>query len=279
MKLRTLASNYAAALLTVSLAACGVTEADNDPLVGNWQITVPGDYEATVQFTAARTFAVADADFRFEDCSTESGTWRTEAGVLSLEFTLSNGAPVSETVDVPYDLSGNTLTLNWVGEDPEILTRTDGAPDCAGYGWPPRTAADLASDHEYVVSFSPGHEQTGVPPTTQIALQLAAGIPFASSEVYVELFGIPNDQENCRMDLSGFQCGGLSSYDSFLLLYGVVNDDPATGEIVFGSSAIQSDRSVTITPERPLISGITYVVHVFADSASYAFHTWWTFKT
>ena len=279
MKARTLFSSCVATLLTIGLTACGVTEAEINALVGIWQITVPGDYEATVRFRADGAFVAVDADFGFEDCSTESGTWRTEAGVLSIAVTVSDGDPVSETFDVPFNVSDNTLTLNWVDEDTEILTRIDEVVDCASYEWPPSTATDIASSHEYVVSFSPGHEQIDVPISTQITLQLAADIPFGSSEVHVELLGIGNDVENCRIDLSGFRCGGLSSSDSFLLLYGVVNDDTATGEIVFGSSAIQSDNSVVITPSRELIGGITYVVHVFANSASYAFHTWWIFKT
>lgn len=279
MKVPTFVSSWVPTLLAIGLAACGLTEVESDPLVGNWRITVPGDYEATFRFTADGAFVIVEADFGFEDCSTESGTWRTDAGVLSIEVTMIDGDVVSETVDVPFDLSGDTLTLNWADEDTEILTRFGAAVDCASYGWPPSTAADMASDHEYVVSFLPGHEQSGVPLTTQITLQLAADIPFSSSEVYVELFGVNNDREGCIMDLSGFRCGDLSSSDSFLLLYGVVNGDISTGEIVFGSSAIASDNSVVIRPERPLIGGITYVVHVFADTPSYAFHTWWIFKT
>ena len=114
------------------------------------------------------------------------------------------------------------------------------------------------------------HEQVDVSINTRVTLQLAADIPFASSQVvYVELFGIGNDVEGCRIEWSGFRCGDLSATESFSLTRG----------IVFGSSAIQSGNSVVISPDSELLGGITYVVHVFAHSVSYDFKTWWIFKT
>ena len=137
MKVRTLCSSCVATLLTISLTACGVTESEMNALVGIWQTTVPGDYEANFRFEADGAFVGVDADFEFEECSTSTGTWRTEAGLLSLTITGVDGDPVSETADVPFDLTDNILTLDWVDDEREIFTRSDDVLDCASYVWPP----------------------------------------------------------------------------------------------------------------------------------------------
>ena len=111
-------------------------EASADALVGIWRVTVPQEYESTLELFANGTFEVIDAEFGSQTCSTESGVWGAEGGVISATVTLINGQAVSESEEVPYELSGNTLTLNYVGDEPEVLVRADAMPTCADYGWP-----------------------------------------------------------------------------------------------------------------------------------------------
>jgi hypothetical protein len=126
--------------VTIGLTACSVTEGEINTLVGGWLVTVPGAYEANFRFEADGAFVGVDAAFDFDECSTSTGTWRTEADLLSLTITELDGDPVSETADVPFDLSDNTLTLNWVDDEREIFTRSDDVLDCASYVWPPPPA-------------------------------------------------------------------------------------------------------------------------------------------
>ena len=131
------ASTYA--LLLLSLGACDVLspggESDNS-LIGAWQVSVPGDYESSVRFDDDGTFQAVVAEFGAERCIRESGPWSAEGGILSATVTEIDGAPALEHEEIPFELSGDQLTLNYVGDDPETFRRLDELPACGDYGWP-----------------------------------------------------------------------------------------------------------------------------------------------
>ncbi len=149
------------------------------------------------------------------------------------------------------------------------------------------TLVDTATIHEDLISFSPNHNQENVSLNTEIKLEFKSGVSI-SGTVYLELFGVENSKTNCRIDWGGFTCGDLSIEDSYYELFnappkpndGVV--DPANlndAEIVFGTAVISNDKSVIINPQRNLLPGITYVVHIYTLGNDGNFKTWWVFKT
>lgn len=126
-------------LVFTSIAAggCALTEPDSvSDLEGVWRTTVPAVSESTVQLRSDGTLDEVVANFGSETCATASGRWSIGDGVLSVTITSRNGAPVSESEEIPVDIVGDALTLNHVGDDPETFTRIDEMVDCASYGWP-----------------------------------------------------------------------------------------------------------------------------------------------
>ena len=144
---------------------------------------------------------------------------------------------------------------------------------------------DTATNHYAVTSFSPEHNQENVSKSTTITIQFSSDISLANKQVHVEVFGFDNSKENCRMSMEGIKCGDLSSPDSWKEMYGYLSEDSNNGlevygEVVFGDGIVSANNSLTMTFERDLIEGITYVVHVFYDEdGSNIFRTWWLFKT
>lgn len=140
MPVRSFVSCILVTLLSLGLSACGATVADieDGSPVGIWQLTIPGEYETTVNIATDGTFDVVDAEIGLQLCSTESGTWQAEGGVLSVTVTGRNGDSVQgePTENIPFDVTLGTLTLNHVNEDPETFTRVSEMVDCPFYGWP-----------------------------------------------------------------------------------------------------------------------------------------------
>jgi len=124
-------------VLALFLSACGLTGPDDDgSLVGVWRITVPGDFEAHLEFFSDGGWEVVDGDFVQEVCTVEFGTWSVDGDVLHATVTERDGQPVSESHDIPFQLSDNTLTLDYDTDDSETYTRTDEMIDCSSYPWP-----------------------------------------------------------------------------------------------------------------------------------------------
>ena len=138
-----------------------------------------------------------------------------------------------------------------------------------------------ATYHFRVVSFSPEHLATSISINPTITLELYDDFPGSLSDINIELFGVSNSTENCRIDWPGFRCGSLNAEDSFLLLDGVTNEDPTTANILFGTSSVLSGSTVEFNLDGELTAGITYVVHIYADNLGDEdnFKTWWIFKT
>ena len=137
---------------------------------------------------------------------------------------------------------------------------------------------DRASYHEGVINFSPRHQQVNVSTNPSVTIRLSDEIT-VSDKLHIELFGVNNSIENCRIDWPGFHCGSLSSIDSHDLLDGIINDDPATAKIIFGNASMTTDNTFNFTLDKTLTPGISYVVHIFGDSSAGEFKTWWIFKT
>ena len=106
--------------ITVGLAAagCGSSDDNDDPLVGTWRATtyngqpMPTGISMTMTLSDNGTFSATTAVGA--DVETETGTWSAANGVLT---TASDG----ETDDVPYSVSGDTLTFGTPGD---IFTAT-----------------------------------------------------------------------------------------------------------------------------------------------------------
>lgn len=149
---------------------------------------------------------------------------------------------------------------------------------------------DRANVHEEVISFFPENNSTNVSQNTEVRIQLSDSLA-RSGTVHVELFGVENSKTDCRIDWDGFKRGDLSGTDSYYEIYGTPSKPDDSGgvvgpadttiynaEIVFGSAVLQSDKSVRLTPQRSLKSGLTYIVHIYIDGIE-DFKTWWVFKT
>jgi len=93
MNARILVSLCTIALSSLALGSCGATVTDfvDGSPVGIWQLTVPGDEEATVQLAAGGTLDLVEAEFGIERCIASSGTWSAEGGVLFITITTRNG--------------------------------------------------------------------------------------------------------------------------------------------------------------------------------------------
>ena len=129
-------SRFFGITLAVSLSACGLTGPDDDgSLVGVWHIIVEGDYESHLEFFSNGSWEAVDGDFVQEVCSVERGTWSTDGDVIHATVTYRDGH-VDESIEVPFQLSGDQLTFDWDSDDSETYTRTDEMVDCSFYSWP-----------------------------------------------------------------------------------------------------------------------------------------------
>ena len=145
------------------------------------------------------------------------------------------------------------------------------------------TLVDSATTYTDIISFSPQHDEENVSKSTTITIQFSNEITFTNSIVSVDLFGVDNSKDNPRFSHHGLLIGDLSFIDSQYELYGYVSADSNNGlevygEVVYGEAIVNTNNSLTITPERELIEGITYVVHIFCNDAQ-NFTVWWRFKT
>jgi len=129
--------------LALSLSACtvtGLSDEDRDALVGLWQHTTPGELQLSIEILDDGTWNEVDADLGAQECSTARGVWTEAAGVITATETERNGVPVSGAVEVfPYTVSGNTLTFDPTGDEPEAFSAIDALPTCSDYGWPTLT--------------------------------------------------------------------------------------------------------------------------------------------
>lgn len=123
------------------LSGCGESTVEVDPgsgaaLVGTWQYTTPGVVQSTIEFDAGGTFTVVDADLASRICSTESGSWSAEAGVLTTIVLERDGRPVTESPEeTSFQRSGSSLTLVQPGDDDEVYSVATALPGCTDYGW------------------------------------------------------------------------------------------------------------------------------------------------
>ena len=142
-----------------------------------------------------------------------------------------------------------------------------------------------ANYNDFVVSFSPRHQQIDVSINTNISLTIEAGVNTGDGQIFVELFPLKQNAELCRIDWGGFRCGSDEIYDTDASFANIENGTEflsgaiSTNPIIFGNGSIDQNNQVVITPERNLAIGTTYVVHIFGNSGFSNFKTWWIFKT
>ncbi len=215
-------SGFLGLVLTVSISACGLTGPDDEEsLVGVWQVTVPGDYEAHLEFLSNGSWEVVDGDFVQEVCMVERGTWAVDGDVLSVTITYRDGDAVSESFDIPFQLSGDQLTLEDDTDDVETFVRTDEMIDCSFYAWP-------------TVVFSA--EVDGVP------MDFTDTFWIAQRDAGFSLLDIINFGQ---IDIQGFDetgadvsgCAGCRLLDLQLFAFG--------GTLVTGTYSVGDDASVT----------------------------------
>jgi len=101
----------------------------------------------------------------------------------------------------------------------------------------------------------------------------------------MELFPLKVEAERCRIDWGGFRCGDDPIYDTDLAFSHIINGTEFlngainTNPIIWEQANINQNNQVVFTPGIELISGITYVVHLYGNSEFSDFKTWWLFKT
>lgn len=205
-KLRPRAPVHAPVLVVLTCAlmgGCGPTDPDVDQvtLEGVWRSSVDGERENTVEIRADGTFDEVEALFPDQRCSTVSGTWSSDGAILSVTISSRNGLPVSEREAIPFDLTATTLTLNYVQDEPETLTRVGAMVDCPSYGWPTIT---LSATIDGVPITFEDHFAPVLAPGQTMADLIASGSLFlagrtGSSAVPEECFGC----RELRLELTG----------------------------------------------------------------------------
>lgn len=109
-----------------------------DAIIGVWRYTIAGDVQSTLRMLDDGTWIAVDADLALERCDNTTGTWEIGDGVIIAQNLTENGVAVSEPAEeLPYSVSGDRLTLDHPGDDPEVYQRFDGPMvTCADYAWP-----------------------------------------------------------------------------------------------------------------------------------------------
>ncbi|MBU2919291.1 hypothetical protein KO505_15185 [Psychrosphaera sp. F3M07] len=126
---------------------------------------------------------------------------------------------------------------------------------------------DNTNINQDVESTFPSHDVLVATIPESLEMTFASGFTLPSS-INIEIFELPSGSDECQIIWSGFRCGMLDASESGELVTNVIN----------ASSQVNGQR-VTFTPESQLLAGHTYVVHIFADSSSGDFKTWWRFDT
>lgn len=241
--------------LSLSLAACPFGPSDDEvpagapeALIGVWAYTIAGDIESTIEFRSDGTWTVVDADLAFERCETEDGTWSAADGVIDVLVQSRNGAPVSESETVDYEISGSTLTTYYADGDSETWTRTGVMKSCGDYAWPVYRMTAVIDGVEYAFDNSPFFVEG----------ELEAGI--AAGSLYFGGWNVSDgDQTSC------VTCRVLE-FDLF---------NNSGGEIVPGTYAAMVTGGETLVGRaiyRPSYSGsdVSYVSDDAADPADWS---------
>lgn len=164
------------------------------------------------------------------------------------------------------------------------------------------TNVDHADENEFVVSVTPAHESTGVSISTTISVTFTEDFPVEHSELAIEMFGFPVD-EDCKMNTSGFICGGANPINFDDIGFEGANawhSDPVVNgsttrlsvdyEILIGGDPSSDGDTVTFNYDGGALSeNKNYVVHLFGGKVLYSdqdpsdepgdFRTWWVITT
>lgn len=125
--------------------------------------------------------------------------------------------------------------------------------------------------NEQIISHSPAADSTVTDLSTQLSLELDSSVSSSFLQnMSVEIFQLPSDRDDCRIDWPGLRCGFLDAESSFDL---VVGDSVITG------TASVDGNTVNFSFAESFPAGYVFVVHVFADVNNDSFKTWWVFKT
>ena len=142
-----------------------------------------------------------------------------------------------------------------------------------------------ANYNDFIVTFYPRHQQINVLVDTNITVTIDADANTGTGEFNVELFPIKANSDRCRIDQGGFICADDAPFDTRAAFANIINGIESLdgtvsfNPIIFGTANIDTNNNVVIAPGRNLTSGVTYVVHVFANEGFADFKTWWIFKT
>lgn len=129
---------------------------------------------------------------------------------------------------------------------------------------------ERADANEQVNSFSPAADSTVTDLSTSLSISLDDSVSSSLPSMMVEIFQMPSDRDDCRIDWPGLRCGNLNAQDSFDLMI---------GESVISGTATVDGNTVNFTFAEDFPAGYVFVVHIFADGGNETFKTWWTFKT
>ena len=124
--------------------ACEKIDTGPDPdsteaLYGFWRHTGVGVLERTIEFFPDGTLFQVEANWRENTCGSAAGMWSVDApGVLTIQYTARDGAPVSEAaLALPYFIDSSRLGITFpTSFGPEMHAQLQATmPTCADYGW------------------------------------------------------------------------------------------------------------------------------------------------
>jgi hypothetical protein len=159
----------------------------------------------------------------------------------------------------------------------ETKTEVDGLLAGCGNECVPRAAYN-----EYVDSVSPRHAQTVDADITTLEIVFAADRSFNIDQIQVEMFELPSDTENCRIDWPGLRCGDIG-IDSYQLASSVISTSEGGNEYDMAKAINGNTVTLTLSGNSVLSSGKLYVAHIFNDQDGATddddYKTWWLFYT
>ena len=194
-----LPQKLAGLLILSALAGCPFSSTDDpspdspEALFGIWQGLVEGNVETTLRFLDDGSLEVLDAFIDETRCRTASGWWEVADGGFSYSVTFPAGG--GDQGSGVYQISGNTLTLEYANGETEVLTRFDGPmPICADYGWPTLQVFDVEVDGVPFDLTNPG-------PDPLLGLDISLSDIIASGDLWVVASDVglgDGDCTNCR---------------------------------------------------------------------------------
>ncbi len=191
--------------------------------------------------------------------------------LASLTFTDAGFTALATEISTYLQTKGGSTTLISEADAREHIIDTKAEVEglLVGCG---NECVPRAAYNEFVESTFPRSQQVNVSTSTDIKITFTSEYSNPLTDTNVEMFAVPTGAyNNCRIDWPGFRCAdlGVGSYE--------------LSNLSIVTSFTPSISGSTVTFDVPaLLSGNTYIVHIFADGAqgdTDDYKTWWAFNT